>query len=111
MPVKQLDNDGWPMDRPDPDWLDPPRSCGHEWRNNDFICFECLERRFSRLKEAAVALLAANHCPCGDVGFTARQTDDFGNAEQEQCEFCHSDPTSRFNAANQLRTVLSENDQ
>ena len=37
-------------DRPDPDWLDPPRPCGHEWRNNDFICMDCVEARIAGLQ-------------------------------------------------------------
>lgn len=45
-------------DRPDPDWLDPPRPCGHEWRNNDFICMDCVEARIERLETANTNLQA-----------------------------------------------------
>lgn len=35
------------IDPPEPDWLEPPRQCGHEWRNNDFTCMDCVEGRIT----------------------------------------------------------------
>lgn len=37
-------------DRPDPEWLDLPRPCGHEWRNNDLICMDCMVARIANLQ-------------------------------------------------------------
>lgn len=28
------------------------RPCGHEWRNNDFSCLECIDERTRRLEDA-----------------------------------------------------------
>lgn len=38
------------VDPPEPSWLDPPRPCGHEWRNNDFVCMDCTEARIADLE-------------------------------------------------------------
>lgn len=55
-----------------------------------------------RLEEAADKILNARPCRCGDVGYfvVMNNTYDYhgGEPEQEQCEFCYTDPDSRFKA-------------
>lgn len=47
-------------------------------------------------------------CPnCNNVGYTARQTNDYGGCEQEQCEFCYTVPNSLFNLKEKCRVALA----
>lgn len=74
---KRLDPFNNGIDPPDPEWLDPPRPCGHEWRNNDFTCMDCVEARITDLQQ------------------------ELTRAKTEVAEFERTDlvPRSRYNAA------------
>ena len=60
---KRLDPFNHGIDPPDPEWLDPPRPCGHEWRNNDFTCMDCVEARIAKLQQELDAARSASR-PC-----------------------------------------------
>ena len=63
-----------------------------------------------RLRVIAGRVLESERCSqpyCGDSGMYPRQLDYEGIAvEPEQCEFCYTNPKSRFNAATELRAAL-----
>lgn len=44
------EGEAFEVDPPEPDWLEPPRQCGHAWRNNDFTCMDCVEARITDLQ-------------------------------------------------------------
>lgn len=48
------------VDPPEPAWLDPLRECGHEFRNNDFACMDCIEKRIADLEQAVTELRKKN---------------------------------------------------
>lgn len=49
-------------------------------------------------KEMSRRLAEAKSCNCGDVGFFIYVPYSDAEPKQEQCEFCYTDPNSRFNA-------------
>lgn len=59
------------------------------------------------LKQVKEAPPLGLQCPdCPNVGYTVRQTDDDGGCEQEQCEFCCTEPLSVFNIQNTIDATV-----
>jgi len=54
------------------------------------------QKEIDELKAHCARLQKAASCPCGDVGYIVRYNTYNGDPEQEQCEFCYTEPNSRY---------------
>ena len=61
------------------------------------------ERRVAEERAKAEKLATCIPCPCGDVGYYVVPDRNTGEPEQEQCQFCDTNPDSRFKALKEWR--------